>query len=509
VSQVELVTQEFEFIINKLDIQLNSSPYDYLPTFTLESLSREKGTTQPPGPGVDYYTLSWSQEERKVTYELDVKWEPWVRTWMLKKLPKNQITHRSRLLAIAGNPLKVNEIKYRIEQTNKMYDKLTKAALTERESYELFHIVATTTLKYMKFNPTWILHYIRDHESSSIGEGNKWRNTFSITLNQWREVFEKLKRTMELFLRKLKWYSKIDWYLGIRARSDELTAVQDHYGPLTMERSRIIMFHPSMSLWTLFIPQKAAWYTEVLTKAMDLLKVNGQYHFPYVIGGKIYKLAQQMMSDHTYTATDGKSWESSVGILLGPYFRIFMVYFGDTPMLPSGETFTSMFGTLASIIATRHLNGTWLVLGDDVNGFDVNREQIRKIPFLEIQDGDTNAKWILGVRFDIDIEAPRISGIKMSMDRAKAMVPLDLMVYVKHGPRLIKRKRDLRTRVAWAGLFMGMFGDRTLLHALDKIEPGEFISPGEYLENLIERQSTNIDPFAWAETQGIKDIFVS
>jgi len=380
-------------------------------------------------------------------------------------------------------------------------------------------IVLDTTKKYLHYDPLWRAEYIKDHINSSLGGGFRWRNALALSDHQWQEVLDLLKHNLEQLYRYVGYYSHIPWYTGIRSRSDELTSVSDTYGDptttdllgqlapewyTTMTRSRIILFHPSMSLWTLFISQKAAWYTEVLTKAMEYLGAVGDYYFPYVLGGQIYIKAQQMFnSKQPFQANDGKSWESSQGILLGDYFRPFMVQFSGIPMLPSGETFTSMFGTLASIIATRKLGGTWLVLGDDMNHWGKSELHV---PYIEYQPDDSKYKWILGVSFSADVDRPRITGIKMSMDRAGAMRPIHTI------PGIIEqsiqgRTRDPRTRVAWAGLFHGWFGDKSLIDSLTAIPPGEYISPGEYIERMVEERTSSIDPYAWAETFGVKRIF--
>jgi hypothetical protein len=452
------------------------------------------------------YHMKWEQLPEGLKYSLNVKWEPWIK-WLVSSMPPSQVTHRSRLIAVASNPLKARELDYRIEQTQEYLPALRKAELSKSMSKTLLDIVIDKTRKYMHLNPEWIRRYINEHVSSSLGQGYNWRMAYEITRNEWAQLMGQLLETLDKIERHQEYYSRIMWNTGIRARSEGITTIREHYEPPIMTRSRIILFHPSMSLWTIFISQKAAWYKEVLEEAMKELKVVGDYHFPYVMGGQIYIMAQQLFQQYgnKFSANDGKSWESSTGLLLGPSFRPFMVSFKGIPMLPSGETFTSMFGTLASIIATKKHRGTWLVLGDDINGW--NSEPI-KAPYIEYQPDDSRYKWILGVRYDIQNERPRISGIKMSMDRAKAMKPLDVHLYMPH-ERIMYRRRDPRTRVAWAGLFHGWFGDRSLIDSLADTPPGEYISPGEMIERMVEEQINTVDPYAWAEEMGVKEVFIT
>jgi len=461
---------------------------------------------QPPAPPTQLYAIKWEMQPDGLHYTLDVEWEPWVKDWLIHSIDPTQVWHRSRLLAVSGNELKVNEINYRLDQVNKQLSYVPKVALTDRESEELFKIIADTTEKYMHIDPDWIRSYIHDHIQSSVGGGYKWRQAVEISISEWDDIRNQLLNTLDEIRRQPGYYSRINWFSGIRARSEGLKSVTDHYSPPVMSRSRIILFHPSMSLWTIFIPQKAAWYQEVFEKATDYLQPKGEYHYPYIMGGQVYNLASEYFNQgFKFRANDGKNWESWVGLILGKYFRPFMVYFKDTPMLPSGETFTSMFGTLAALIATRHFPGRWISLGDDLNNF--NGKPV-PYPFIEYQPEDSRFKWILGVRYDIDPNQPRISGIKMSMDRAKSMIPMEQTVFTEH-ERVVSRRRDPRTRVAWAGLMHGWFGDRTLIQALAELKPGDFISPGEYIERIIEEHSGDIDPYAWAEREGVKEVFTT
>lgn len=266
------------------------------------------------------------------------------------------------------------------------------------------------------------------------------------------------------------------------------------------------MFHPMMSLWTVFIPQKAAWYAETLKKVEQVIHLEPEVHYPYVMGGQIYILAKEYFDQGLrFQANDGKAWDSSVGLLVGKYCRPFLINFQGYPMMPTGETFTSLLDTVASLIAIRRQKGKWIVLGDDMNSWGGTDP---KVPYIERQPADTKYKWILGVRFDIDPDRPRISGIKMSMDRSTTMIPTPMIPYSPH-EQIVARKRDPRTRVAWAGLFHGWFGGKSLIDALAETPPGEYISAGELIERRVEEEVGTMDPYAWAEELGVKKVFVT
>jgi len=264
------------------------------------------------------------------------------------------------------------------------------------------------------------------------------------------------------------------------------------------------MFKPSMSILTAFLPQKAAFYQEVLSNTIKIINARPQYFYPYLLGGRIYTKAQELFAGgQPFKAYDGKTWDSSVGIILGEAFRPWMVHCQGLDMLPSGSSVTSLLDTMANIVATRFMDGTIINLGDDINYW--GKQEIH-MPFIEYSPDDSKYKYILGVAFEPRIEQPRITGIKASMDRARMMKPL-LMPYETPQSAIISRRRDARSRVAWAGLFHGWFGDRTLLDSIARIRPDEILAPTEYIEEMIESGTQDVDVYAWAEREGVKNIF--
>jgi hypothetical protein len=487
--------------------QFTQTPIDILDSLKFQWSTRESGSIMPPGPGVDAFMLDYemnidAQNNPVLFYSINVRWEPFIKDYLLKHIEPWQVWHRSRLAAISANALKINEINYRIKQTFDMQKYFKQVALSSAQLDELLSIVVLTTIKYLKFNKQWIATYIKEHKNSSLGGGFKWNNAFTVTDSEWLAILEIIKSNLENMLSHAGQYSPREPYTGIRARADQIDAVSDEYLDYQMTRSRIVMFGPWMSLVTVFIPQKAAWYEEILTKVIDYLDPEGEYFFPYILGGKIYLKASELFNAGLqYTAYDGKSWESSVGQLLGAPFRSMMVHVGGWDFLPSGSTFTSLLGTIGTIIATMRTSGTWLVLGDDANHFGNGK---LNFPPMEYQPEDTKFWYLLGVCFKPDINQPRITGIKLTMDRAREMKPLT-MHYFQHNTVLVSRKRADSTRVAWAGLFNGWFGEGTLLQAIQKIKPGEYKSPSEEIESLVESSFT--DPYAWAEREGVKKVF--
>lgn len=295
------------YLESSAGLALQPTPLDYYDEFVLAASTRDKGTMQPPGPGAEWYECTWEMQPDGLHYSLHVQWAPWVKGWLIKNIPWDQVVHRSRLLAVSGNALKVNELRYRLKAVEEYLPWYSKIALKPREKHELFEIVVSATKKYMHVNLEWIRHYIKEHSESSVGGGYRWRHAIEITsVAEWTELMNILLDNLERMETHEEYYSHIRWNSGIRARSEDLTEVVDNYAPEVMKRSRIILFHPSMSLYTAFIAQKAGWYEDVFTKALEVLKPIGEYTFPTVVGGKIYEVAHDYFAeDLPYRANDG------------------------------------------------------------------------------------------------------------------------------------------------------------------------------------------------------------
>jgi hypothetical protein len=459
----------------------------------------------PPGPGVNAFQINYRMTSEGLYYKLEVEWATFVKDWLIHNIEPWQITDRSRLCAIASNQLQVRELTRRVNNVREWLPSYDKLALSPKQSEELFLMLMAKTKKYMKLNTAWIKSYIDDHRQSSLGEGWRWNRAYSLEKSDWEGIFNIYMNNVEQMETHPGYSNQVKWNVGIRARSDEINEVDRYYDWRLMERSRIILFHPSMNMLTVFLPQKAAYYSEVLQETIDYLQAKPEYHYPYLEGGKIYTIAEDWHKDEIpFTAADGKTWDSSVGLLLGKAFRPWFIHVGGLDMLPTGTSVTSILDTMANIAATRNLEGKIIALGDDINYF--GHKFNLKVPFIEISPEDTKHKYMLGVCYDPDIHAPRITGIKMTMDRARAMKPLPA-TFETEGSALVSRKRDARTRVAWAGLFKGQFGEGTLLESIKKMPASAHLAPTEYIEDMIENETGTTDVYAWAERAGVKTIF--
>lgn len=500
----------YRYLISTTPLSLQAEPFDsYDRLIDIMSGGIDNNiriNTMPPGPGTEVYSLNYRMTAEGLYYKAEVQWAPFVTDWLIHNIEPFQITHRSRFIALASNRLQIAEIDKRIAQTRENAYAFEKNPITERQSEELYAILMQATKKYMKLNYTWIQHYIHEHEQSSLGKGWKWERAYNLYREDWESLFGIYMNNIEMMTTHPGWSNSVMWNLGIRARSDSIDAIQRYYDWRIMDRSRIILFHPAMNMLTVFLPQKAAFYSEVLDSTVKYLDALPEYHYPYMEGGKIYTTAQEAFNNKLpFHAFDGKRWDSSVGKILRKAFRPWMINIAGLDMLPTGTSVTSILDTMANIVATRHLRGKLIALGDDMNYFGPDASKLN-VPYIELQPEDSLHKYILGVCFEPDINAPRISGIKCTMDRAGQMKPLPAQ-FETEGSALITRKRDVRSRVAWAGLFKGQFGEGTLLEAIQKMPASSHLAPTEYIEDLIESRTDEVDVFAWAERAGIKTIF--
>jgi len=402
---------------------------------------------------------------------------------------------------VSAAALQYAELDHRLEvvaQSQKAYEKVR---LTEREALEIYFTILDITLEMMEYNWDHIQGYIKEHSGSSMGQGIPWSEAALITPAQWQELLSIHKDNIRRMRAHPGWSNGIYFYPGIRARADELTTFTTHTSG-TLNRSRIILFHPALSQWTLFIVDKQRWYSRIMEKVLQILGFAGEAHFPMVEGGKAYITAQQLFaSGKPFKPFDGKSWEASIGSILGPVFNPFLVQTKGIYQLPSGITVTSLLDTIAMAVVVRHIPGIYIILGDDCNYWG---KADLTLPFLELQPQDRISRFFLGMSY-IDVDRPRISGFKVTKDRADQRQRLSVNEewqmdsWVGH--------HSNRERAAQAGLYLGWLFDGTLMDAMSRVK--DLRSPGEQIDRLVDEAITNpnLDPFAWAEREGVMYLF--
>lgn len=524
------VTELINFIKGKLRMGLSDKPTDMYYSYTTEWGAKMSAGAMPPGPFTNTYTLDFEYKpttypgkdesvvtmpKRYVLYTVRVHWEPWVREFVTKLEPW-QITHRSRLIGLSVGPLRINELDRRIAKSTSLMERVKRVRLSDIESARLLDIVVDNTLKYMKVNMSAIRYYIDEHIGRSLGDRHRWDDAYFIQRSEWEEIMQQVTENLEIVRQPQNFgrFTNTRYFTGIRARSAGINGIFDNKGNVidqyseVMRRSRIIMFHPLWSLITVFISKddKKKLWSDIYNEVIKEFNILGDRHFPYIEGGKIFLLASEMFNNnYQFKGFDGSSWEAFVGTILGKGFNAFMTDVKGILQLPSGITFTSLFGTLAMMIATRNVEGTIVQLGDDFNVWNTN---YKGTEYIELAPEDTKYKWILGVSYAVDPLKPRLSGLKVSMDRTGEIQPFIFSNDHKIEDMGFYRKRDPRVRALTAGAYLGEFGNKTLLQAISSMEPGEFLSATMEIEKMIKEAKVQ-DPYAWAEKEGIKTMFIS
>jgi len=492
-----VATSAFNTLAGAVPISFSEYPIDLTREYFYEWEQRQSGSTMPPSPAVDFYELTYGPEALGWTYEAKVHWFPFVRE-LIPSLEPWQVSHRSRCIAMAVSAGRAFELHHRMEKMKGYKIK----PLSDRESRECFEAMIHRTLQYMTFDETWIREYLKEHARSSFMPGHKWGELFSASTQELKALFQLVKTNLESLLRYEGMWNHVKFNTGLRARSEGITSIRELYR-VSFTRTRIITFHPALSTWTLFIPQKAVWYRAVLEDIIKILHARPTFIFPYMEGGQTYIKASELFKDgREFKAVDGSAWDSVAGVILGKYFRGMMVFLGGYPMVASGISTTSMLDTIANVVLNRDVDGVIIALGDDMNYFGCR--YIPRVAFAEYQPNDTAHGTILGVHFRPDPLVPRTSGFKVTSDRSTAMRPLVVDEDI-HGPILEGYRRDMRQSILWASLLTGQVGEKgTLLEHISHMKGSEYMSTA--IEDLTEGTLAyeQFELADWARNHGLK-----
>jgi hypothetical protein len=498
------MSKVFNHLQDQFNVTFLEAPIDYGPNYYEDWTSRQNGTIMPPSPGVFGYIFNYDYAGNELAYEVKVEWRE-ITKWLARQMPDWQITHRSRSAVVAASPLRVAEDMQRNARVKEWLPTFDGYSLSDSTSEVLYQLILDRTLEYLDFNPHWIDHYVREHERSSMGGGFKWRDAFSMSDDEWRRFFEMTKSFIERLKLNPGKFLNILYYTGLRARSPSLDSFRDTYTG-TIDRSRVIDFHPALSSWNVFLPDKKTWYAKILQEVEQMFHVVPEFHYPYVEGGNVYLTVNELFhSGLNYRAMDGKSWDGSVGVILGKAFHPMLLYSHGLYTLGSGIALTSLLGTIANVIVNRDRNGVMVILGDDMNYWYKTETKVN-VPWIEEEPMDTFSRSILGASF-YDPEKPRTTGLKVMSDRAEKAMPLNLVS--RAGMLPVSAKRDPREVSTWVGMYLGYYGDDTLINQLKKtkLEEFDFIAPSQIVSDLVEK-NPDVDAFAWAEQQGVKNLIV-
>jgi len=497
------VTRVYEYLLGHSRLPLVPDAPDSYGTLVSDWITRNRGTIMPPGPSVESYHLEWISDMVGLEYTVDVKWAKHM-DWLSRAVEPWQISNRSRDVAIADPHLQPVELDHRIAVVLESLPSYGKVKASPSQSRRLYEAVLHNTLKFMHYSPEWKNEYIKDHIGSSMGEGIQWVRAREVQDNEWLDLLSIHRDNINNMIEHPGYGNALRFFTGIRSRPNSLPGFRNTYHG-TIERSRIIGFHPALSQWTVFIQQKAAWYKAILEETEEIMGVQGEYIYPYTVGGQVYlKFAALLEDKLPFQAYDGKAWEASIPQILGSDFNPFLFKTGPISQLPSGITVTSLLDTMASIVTTSRHKGKFVILGDDVNYFGYDD---LSTPFEAYQPEDTKHRYFLGMVYDPVVNMPRITGFKVTQDNASKRIPFPTS-QVEQEDDFTLESRDARDRVVHAGLYLGHVGEGTLLTAVSKIDPNVFASPQENIQRVTgDYRAKGFKAYTWAERLGVDNLF--
>lgn len=450
-------------------------------------------TTMPPSPGVQASRILAEVRDGKLWYSVDhelrsnyIEFLKWQRT----NQPE-QIRHRSRMATLALSELRITEARLRAARASEAMTQIKKYIMPERIASTIKNILIDKLDKYTTYDEAWKNKYISERWTSSIGEGMQWNRFRVLDNNQWRTVMDAVKSQREYIMDEDKhgWSHGTQMYSGIRARSPGIEGDSLVHQEGEIDRSRIIGFHPALSTWTLFMPEKKRFYNETLTEIMSVFGLSDDVVTPIVDGGEVYvKMSERLANGDYLNCLDGKSWEQMVGIIMGePFSTLFTRIYGFRT-LPSGITLTSWLGTVCQLwmwSKASQPSNLVVVLGDDLNIASKGALGWSVPGVVEHAKADEAVQFMLGVSYLRDPYSPRTQGDKLMADRGDKVQHLNLS-WQGIDETLVIGKHEERIVELWLGLNVGRFGPRSLISAIKGIPGHEFRGPGDMIQNLAE-----------------------
>jgi len=392
---------------------------------------------------------------------------------LMTELPEIQITHRSRPAGLMSNRLQLNELNRRVDRAKENAELLRSISLPNSIAEEIASIKKHALLKRMKLDKHTLTKYIKEHEKSSIIPGLKWGQLDADDNAFWAKYFNIVKEYAEsFFFSGESLNSPLNF--GSRQRADQQVIPGESVYDLDVTRTRVIMFTPALSSVFAFVPDKTGFYNEVISGAMNVMKINDHFITPLTHGGEVYGEAAEALRNgddtviclgddvNIYTkgkqlCYDGVNWETQVGTILGEPFYGTKTYFGGMHHVPSGVFDTSLDDTLASMwVYSQHR--------------DMMRDGVEIPGIMERETLDEKTNFMLGLAYAYDHERPRLQGLKLTMYKSDAAVPLP----TGRNLELVSNKpEDEKER--W---YLGYHGTTptggTLLDFLTKIAPEDF-----------------------------------
>lgn len=406
---------------------------------------------------------------------------------LMRNLPLNQISHRSRPYGVMSFRLEVNELNRRIQRAKDNAVQLQNLTLPSSESEAILNIKRNAVLKRIKWDDKTWNKYVKEHKDSSIVPGVKWAALDDNPLidaefkRGWVEMHKSAFE--EHILTDQLWNTPFD--LGGRQRTGEVVEPYESNYIIDENRTRIVNFHmPASTLYSV-IPDKTGMMDEIFTNVMDLFDINQQVMFPPVHGGEVYGAAAEALyhgedmlivlgddlnvyKNGKQFAFDGVNWETQVGTMMGDANRGTKSFFGGMWHLPSGVWDTTIDGSIATL-KTWSSNEDSLSKGTNIDG----------IMERELMDEEVN--FMLGLRYADDPWRPRLQGVKLSVDKKTSQHTLPRGSTRSFG-NSYSEEEAIRWELAYYGTTLD--GD-SLLHFLKDIKPEDFRGGSEQITGRV------------------------
>ena len=453
------------------------TPNDQLMEYKAKAIRSTRVSTAGPTAGSDQVLMSAKLTadisgnpiiQGRATHRLS----QWGRR-LMDELPENQITWRSRPATLMSNRLQLNELNRRVDNAKANMPILDSISLPDSIAAEITSIKKDALLKRLKFDQDTLTKYIKEHEKSSIIPGLKWGQLDPDDRPFWMKYYNTLKGFYEQDVFSGNAFNS-PFNFGSRQRNDQSVEPHKVHYDLEVTRTRIVMFKPALSSVFAFVPDKTGFYEEVINGAMDVMGINDHFITPLTHGGQVYGQAAECLADGkdaviclgddvniykngTQYAFDGVNWETQVGTILGKPFHGSKTYFGGMYHVPSGVFDTSLDDTLASM---------WV--------YSQHREMMRdgqEIPgIMEREASDEEVNFMLGMRYSDDPHRPRLQGLKLTMDKSDANVPMP----VGRNLELVSTKKEDESERWYLGYHGTTPDGGTLLDFLTKISADDF-----------------------------------
>lgn len=481
-------------------------PYDQYPAYVAEYEDIRRGSTMPAShlirsKHLKYFTDMDEDGKWQLNVEAKFLTSDYAKD-LLEEFPidSDHMVVRSRGVTLASSALRKNELDRRIGRRIEFDQYVNKVAeAAEGKFDQLLEQRRALIEQYSGLSD--VDKYVSEHRRSSIMPGIKWAD-LEPGLDEMREDLFTLVYENAVNMPEGQYFAHA-FNQGLRSRALPLSEAETQYDGeiVTMkgiiQRTRIIMFHPALSMTNLIIENKPAYYREWVNWAKDVLGIQSDVYSPLVDGGMVYKIASdQLGKGLIHKALDGVNHESNVITILGKSSYAFGTGLKGQIHLPSGIAETSLYGLLVTLVYLSELEKiigpcVCVVLGDDLNLF-LTEAQVSALDssylisggILKEDEDDSKMNYMLGLVIDPDRQG--LIGFKFMQDDAEHMIGVKNL---DDGVDAQRKKIDLRTALNIYEGHHGRLNGRKIIDVMCGIEAGYYQGPGHEINKVLEDPS--------------------